>query len=138
MRPSSFLNFMEKYQGCREGCIGNRIILRFEGCIARSKSEKLCDYAIAVERENKLLLIECKKGRVNVRDFNHAIEQLENSIEIIYEQFEDVPDGAILCYEALDYLISRKLLKCGGKLKLRRNVDFILRKINDVFCTPCL
>jgi len=134
VKPLSFSSFIEKYRNCHEKRIDKLLIFKFEGCIAQSKSEKSCDYAIAVQDEQQLFLIECKDGKVSLRDFDQGIKQLENSIEIIRKEFKAVPDLAVLCYGKLDHLV---LVRLRYIKKLRYNVRFAAKRLAEKYCIAC-
>lgn len=71
------------------------LIFKFGDRIMGS-SVKACDHVVAYKNRNELILVECKEGTVSSYDFNKCIEQLQESIEKIFEEFGEPPDKAIL------------------------------------------
>ncbi|MCL7388367.1 MAG: hypothetical protein LZ173_00290 [Thaumarchaeota archaeon] len=133
MKPSNFSSFIEKYQKCLKHQREGMLIFKFEDCIMGS-SVKACDYAVAYKNRNELILVECKEGTVSPYDFNKCIEQLQESIEKIFEEFGEPPDRAILCYDKLDHVVSWLI---QTPKMLRHKVRFQAKKIGTEPCINC-
>ncbi|GEM_PF-1358843 len=127
VKLSNFSRFIERYQNCLKHETNELQFFKFEDCIVQS-TIKACDYAIVYRKRKELILIECKRGSVNPSDFNKGIEQLENSIEKIVEEFNDPPDRAILCYEKLYHTVFWKLRYLK---KLKHEVHFEAKRIGS-------
>ncbi len=142
MKPSNCSSFMGKFQNYLKHRSSDLQFYDFENAVLTvngvEKAKGGCDYAVlSNEGENcNLILVECKRGRLGVRDFEQGKAQLECGIRFIFNAFGKPPDLAVLCCEKLDPMVT-KILQLPKNQRLVHNVPLIRKGLKESDCRCC-
>ena len=136
MKPSNCSSFMGRFQNYLKHSSSDLQFYDFENAVLTvngvEKARGGCDCAIlSNEGENcNLILVECKAGRLGIRDFEQGKAQLECGIRFIFNAFSEPPDLAVLCYEKLDPMVT-KILQLPKNQTLVHNVRLICERLKE-------
>lgn len=139
VKQSSCLTFIEKFQnhlkyegkGVRVYDFENAEI---HGPNVIKEAGHGCDY---VQVYNcTLVIVECKKGRLSINDFEDAKKQLQYSIEVIMGLCGSPPNHAIICYEKIDAFVVTSMRRVRV-IKLKHNVVLKFSRLETNECYPC-
>jgi len=95
---------MKKYEVCLKCRKRRYVIYKFDKCI----SKQGCDYVALIISLMKLILIECKRGRLGTGDFEDAMNQIEYTMNFFDKSPCNV-DLIIICYERANPLVLRHI-----------------------------